>query len=375
MLAVAAVSCSNDVKGHDGWMSEGLLKAFSVQTGTTNYEGVVDHYRRCVEIGGIEELSAITGVEYALATETATIWPDPQEFVGKWQKSQTVVVTDNGREMAYDVIFILYDEPQTNPGKPEQPEQPGEDDGLELVFSDEFDTDGEPDHDKWVLCPRGKSNWNDEMSESYDQAYVEDGVLKLVAEKVDGEYRAGGIKTEGKAWWGAGHRIEVSARLAKYPNGAFPAIWMMPQKAAPGYSGWPGAGEIDIMEHVKQNKYVEHTIHSHYENVLGNKSNPPYTAQTTCDFAEFTHYALDFTENELRIYVNGELRFRYWNLHLSNEAEMMQWPFGNGATFYLILNMGLGGGSDAWVGNIDDDNLPAVMEVDWVRVYKLPDEE
>ena len=42
------------------------------------------------------------------------------------------------------------------------------------------------------------SDWNDEMSESYDQAYVKDGKLVLVAEKIDGEYRAGGICTNGK---------------------------------------------------------------------------------------------------------------------------------------------------------------------------------
>lgn len=240
----------------------------------------------------------------------------------------------------------------------------------ELVFCEEFDVDGEPDHAVWSLCPRGGSNWCDEMSESYDQAYVENGVLKLVAEKVDGEYRAGGVRTAGKFAWGAGHRIEVRARLARYPDGAFPAIWMIPQNSAEGYDGWPTAGEIDMMEHVKQTEYVEHTVHTHYTYDLKIRDVPPYTAQTVCDFSDFRVYALEWTDEELRLYVDGELRHRYWNLHLDDEAEMKQWPFGNGAAFYLILNMGLGG-SEEWVGPIDDDNLPAVMEVDWVRVYKL----
>ena len=40
--------------------------------------------------------------------------------------------------------------------------------------------------------------------------------------------------------------------------------------------------------------------------------------------------------------------------------------------FYLILNMGLGGDREgSWAGPIDDANLPAIMEVDWVKVSKL----
>ena len=55
-----------------------------------------------------------------------------------------------------------------------------------IIFKDEFDVDGIPDPEKWVLCEQGGSDWNDEMSESYDQAYVKDGVLVLVGEKIDG---------------------------------------------------------------------------------------------------------------------------------------------------------------------------------------------
>lgn len=49
---------------------------------------------------------------------------------------------------------------------------------------DEFDVDGNPDPTKWVLCQKAGSDWNDEMSESYDQAYVKDGRLILKAEKL-----------------------------------------------------------------------------------------------------------------------------------------------------------------------------------------------
>ena len=47
---------------------------------------------------------------------------------------------------------------------------------------------------------------------------------------------------------------------------------------------------------------------------------------------------------------------------------MMQWPFD--ADFYLILNVALGG-EGTWPGVITDSELPACMEVDWVRVTEL----
>lgn len=264
-----------------------------------------------------------------------------------------------------------------NPDSPETPETPDEPDDEPteptepvLVFAEEFGVDGEPDHDSWVLCPKRTSDWCDEMSESYDQAYVENGVLKLVAEKIDGTYKAGGIKTEGKHAWGAGHRIEVSARITRHPNGAFPAIWMMPQ--ANIYDGWPSCGEIDIMEHIQQQAFIHQTIHSYYRNTLGN-NNPSPTRQTVCNYgSEFVTYGLDITEERLTFYVNGTETFHYDNLHLPDEHVKKQWPFGGGATFYLILNMGLGGRPGSWAGNIDDNNLPALMEVDWVHVWKLP---
>ena len=54
-----------------------------------------------------------------------------------------------------------------------------------------------------------------------------------------------------------------------------------------------------------------------------------------------------------------------------NEEEMKQWPFTKDSSFYIILNMGLGGNADSWAGPIDDTDLPAIMEIDWVKVSKL----
>lgn len=234
-----------------------------------------------------------------------------------------------------------------------------------VLFYDDFDVDGTPDPKKWKPCSKGSADWNQEMSESYDQAYVKNGVLVLNAEKIDGVYKAGGIKTEGKFDFTFG-KVEVRARLTRYPDGAFPAIWMMPKQSI--YKGWPFCGEIDIMEHIRQENSIHQTLHTHYTYDLGNKIGT--TRQTVCDFTEFTVYGVEWTPEKLTFYVNGEETFSYSNMHLANESEMMQWPFTKDAAFYLILNMGLGENA-SWAGAVDDNHLPATMEVDWVKVTKL----
>lgn len=207
------------------------------------------------------------------------------------------------------------------------------------------------------------------MSESYDQAYVEDGKLILKAEKIGNEYRAGGIESMGKVDFTFG-RVEVRARIPNHPDGAFPAIWLMPQKSAPLYSSWPNGGEIDIMEHIRQEDVIYQTVHTHYTYDL-NIKDPINSTSVTCNYEDWNIYAVEWTEDKITFFVNDQETFSYENLKLANEEEMKQWPFTKDSSFYIILNMGLGGKADSWAGPIDDTNLPAIMEVDWVKVSKL----
>lgn len=325
------------------------LTAFAVQVNGSYYHGKIDQTTGRVEIGAITNPDYITGVDYTLMSDAATISPDPATFVGNWNKEEVVTVTtEDGVQKSYTIVLTQYDVTQKG-----------------VLFYDDFNVDGIPDETKWVLCPKASSDWNDEMSESYDQAYVENGNLILKAELVNGEYKAGGIKTEGKFDFTFG-KVEVRARITRYPNGAFPAIWMMPKRYE--YSGWPNCGEIDIMEHIKQESGIHQTLHTNYTYNLGNKVGT--TAQTVCNFAEYNTYGVEWTSETLTFYVNGEKTFSYSNMHLENESELKQWPFTENASFYIILNMGLGD-EGTWAGSVDDDNLPAVMEVDWVKVTKL----
>lgn len=345
MCAITILSCDKAEAQNDKQTYP--LSAFAVMSGGSWYHASINQDTHIASIGGLEYLGTITDVSYTLAPG-ATIYPDPMSDGWEWSQTQDFTVTDKGVSTKYQLVFTAL----------KSPEEQG------LIFADEFDVDGNPDPAKWSLCPLGTPDWCNQMSESYDQAYVKDGNLVLVGEKKDGKYLAGGIQSKDKFSFSNG-RVECRARITRHPNGAFPAIWMMPQ--TPLYQGWPDCGEIDIMEHVKQEPHIHQTIHTHYRNDLGNQEGT--TALTPCNYWDYVVYAVDWTPEKLTFYVDGKETFSYENMNLANESEMMQWPFGPGSAYYLILNMGLGD-EGTWAGPMDDANLPAVMEIDWIRVYQ-----
>lgn len=233
---------------------------------------------------------------------------------------------------------------------------------AQIIFEDNFDqTSRIPDTAKWVLCPKQASAWAQYFSQSYDQAYVQEGKLVLVGEIVDGKYKTGGVQTLGKVEFMYG-KVEVCARFTQSAQGGWPAIWMIP--SAPIYPKWPASGEIDIMEQLNHGRIVYQTIHNHYKNTLGNYDpNPSSTAYYNQN--AFNVYAVDWTKDSLVFSVNGVATLTYPNLRLADEDVKRQWPFD--APFYIILNQALGG-VGTWPGAITDSELPAKMEVDWVKV-------
>lgn len=357
LLSTVFVTCSDSKTDNELVIREKYpLMGFSVKVGNSYYHGKIDQETKIVEIGDIDNANEITEVKHQLINDKATIYPDPSSFVGQWKKEQSVnIVSEDNSTTTYKIVLSDFKD-QSEDGN--------------IIFIDNFDTDGIPNPDKWELAKKANSDWNDEMSESYDQAYVKDGNLVLVAEKIDGVYKAGGIETRGKFSFTFG-KVEVRARITRHPNGAFPALWLMPQKYI--YDGWPYCGEIDMMEHVKQEPNIHHAIHTNYTYNLNIKTPAPTTA-VKCDYANYNIYGMEWNENEIKFYVNGVKTLTYPNLKLKDEAVKMQWPFTKDSAFYLILNMGLGGNREgSWAGPIDDNNLPAIMEVDWVKVSKLQD--
>ena len=242
-----------------------------------------------------------------------------------------------------------------------------------LVWSDEFDYTGLPDSAKWGY-DIGDHGWGNKELQDYtarrkENARVEDGRL-IIEVRQDGfgnrKYTSARLVSKGKGDWTYG-RFEVRAKLPS-GRGTWPAIWMLPTLKSYGEGGWPDNGEIDIMEHVGFDPDVVHGsghTRAYYHSIGTQKSGQTAVPSSR---SEFNVYAVEWTPNEIRWYVNDKHYFTFRNERRTNPAAgYKQWPFDK--PFHLILNIAVGG---TWGGRqgIDDTIWPQRMEVDYVRVYQ-----
>lgn len=239
----------------------------------------------------------------------------------------------------------------------------------ELVWSDEFDTDGSPDATKWGYdIGRGDWGWGNNEAQYYtnnlNNARVENGRLIIEArrESMGGaDYTSARMVTRNRGDWLYG-RIEVRAKMP-YGRGTWPAIWMLPTDWE--YGGWPHSGEIDIMEHVGFDLGRIHgTIHTNSFNHMINTHRGGDTIRNDLH-TEFYTYAIEWDEDRIVWFVDDE---QYFEFERQAGWGSSQWPFDR--RFHLILNIAIGG---TWGGQqgIDDDIFPTTMEVEYVRVYQL----
>ncbi len=247
--------------------------------------------------------------------------------------------------------------------------------GYQLVFSDEFDTDGMPDPAKWDYdTHRNKQGWYNEEAQYYARARpknvrIADGVLIIEAhaEQLDArdfpdyggqKYTSTRLMTKGRAAWTYGF-YEIRAKLP-CGVGTWPAIWMLPE--ADGIR-WPDGGEIDIMEHVGfVPGELNQTVHTKALNhVLGTHNLVKTPLPTAC--SAMHRYQLWWTPDYLIMGVDDQPRF----MQINTDGDPAKWPFD--APMHLLLNVAVGG---TWGGEqgISADAFPAAMEVDYVRVYQ-----
>ena len=241
----------------------------------------------------------------------------------------------------------------------------------QLVWADEFNFTGLPDPAKWKY-DTGGHGWGNKELQYYTQgrkenARVENGSLIIEARRDNWnghEYTSARLVSKGKGDWTYG-RFEARAKLPT-GKGAWPAIWMLPTDWK--YGGWPSSGEIDIMEQVGYEPFVVHaSVHtkSYHHSI-----NTQKTAKTNVPNAtsEFNVYAVEWTPDEIRGYVNDQHYFTFKNERLTDtSADFRQWPFDQ--KFHLLLNIAVGG---TWGGaqGVDPAIWPQRMEIDYVRVYQ-----
>lgn len=239
---------------------------------------------------------------------------------------------------------------------------------YQLVWSDEFDYTNLPDTTKWAYDTEGNAEgWGNNEAQHYttadkDNAWVENGVLRITALKENTEDKLfTSARLVSKVDWQYG-KIEVGARLPQ-ARGSWSAIWMMPGGWTFKDGNWPDIGEIDIMEHVGHDLGVVHGSAHSKEYQWQKKTQKTNTVYIADVHQTFHNYVLDWSPEELNMYVDDSLYFNYKNEGLGET----KWPYNK--PFYLILNLAVGG---AWGGmqGIDEAAFPQTMEVDYVRVYQ-----
>ena len=300
--------------------------------------------------------------------------------------STTSIVFDAGGAQVGSLIEIYDLNIQSDPGNP--PSSPvvleGAPEGYELVWSDEFESDRLAD--LWNPMWWEAGNVNNEL-QTYRPADLEiedvEGNIRHTAEVKDGRLVINCFKgADGKIYsarmdskdskgshggyaaWRYGY---MEARL-KLPagKGTWPAFWMMPVGVNWTDENWPRCGEIDIMEEVGADPDVcVCSLHAegHYHS-----NNTQVSASKHIDGmeGEWVTYAMLWDNDNISMYANGQRILSYNNDHNG----YVNWPYDR--PYYITLNLAWGGDWGGYRG-IDDSVLPVEYEVDYVRVYQLPE--
>lgn len=255
----------------------------------------------------------------------------------------------------------------------------------ELVWQDEF-TGTSLDTSKWNTvdsygrneCFGGGNNEAQCYTSNPENISVGGGNLVLTALPAGGPqeqgrtFTSGRVQSKGKGDFKYG-RFEARIQFPQ-ADGSFPAFWMLPTDNV--YEFWPRSGEIDIVENANGDAKISSAIH------YKNPKNPGKTshiyqfgANTSVTATDWNTYAVDWHQDEIRWYLNGQPYFsrqrQSWNNGLypvdpiSDHA-----PFDQ--DFHLILNLAL---KDGALGSGVDINPSHYiggqeMRVDYVKVYE-----
>ena len=237
---------------------------------------------------------------------------------------------------------------------------------TELVWQDEFDTDGAPDSSIWGYdIGTGENGWGNNELQYYtdrtENITVQSGVLIISAKEESFEgsnYTSARILTKGKFEQKYG-RFEARLRLP-YGKGLWPAFWML--GADIDTNPWPGCGEIDIMENAgSKPTEVSGAVHG-----PGYSGGTPilkkYNLENDRFDTGFHIFGIEWGPEYINYYVDDVL----YN-QITPDDVTGEWVFDNGP-FFIIMNVAVGGLFD---GPPNEETVfPQNMLVDYVRVYK-----
>jgi beta-glucanase (GH16 family) len=225
-----------------------------------------------------------------------------------------------------------------------------------LVWSDEFDTNGAVNSTKWfhqTQIPAGGNWFNNEVQHYTNRltnSFVDNGNLNIIAKKesftdqgVIKQYTSARLNSKFAFKYG---RVDIRAK-APNDSGTWPALWLLGKNvnenggyfdSSFGTTDWPACGELDIMEHGiftdKPKNYIGSAIHT--PSSSGNTVNKGGIQAS--DIAQNYHiYSMNWSPNQISFLLDGVLYYTY-NPSVKNAST---WPFDKEQ--YLLLNIAMGG--------------------------------
>lgn len=267
-------------------------------------------------------------------------------------------------------------------------------DGWNLIWNDEF-SGNNLNTNMWNYSTGYYINddpsmwgWGNAELEYYTDSekntFVKDGNLNFVTynepttfPEIDpnrvAQYSSGKITTKDKFTFTYG-RIDFRAKLPT-GNGIWPALWMLPNDDSK-YGAWAASGEIDVMEaRGRLPGSTSGTIH--YGGVWPSNtylgSDYSFKDGQTID-SDYHVYSAVWEDDNIKWYVDGNCFFKatkeqWYSLGDINNDRA---PFDQ--DFYIIMNLAVGGWFDGGITPNEGD-IPATMQVDYVRVYKADGDE
>ena len=235
-------------------------------------------------------------------------------------------------------------------------------DGMELVWSDEFDASS-IDNSNWTF-ETGTGNWgwgNNELQYYQENnTSIIDGNLVIEARKesVDNSnYTSSRIITRDKKSFKYG-RVDIRAVMPE-GQGIWPALWMLGSNHF--QVGWPTCGEIDIMEMIGGGDGRDNVLRgtAHWNQGGHVSYGQGYTHESNLS-DEYHVYSIIWDDQNIRWYFD-DINFN--TMDITSEALS---AFHN--NFYFIMNVAVGG---VWPGSPDNTTLfPQWMIVDYIRVFQ-----
>lgn len=243
------------------------------------------------------------------------------------------------------------------------------------TFSDEFD--GRTlDRERWEVLTTARSNYTNGgecFLDSPANVSVSGGALHLTLRREEQPvtctglpegvspltpYTSGMVTTTGKFSQAYG-RFEFRVRFpTRDESGLHGAVWLWPEDES-RYGGRPAAGEIDIAEFYTQ--YPDRVVpYLHFDEAVAGQG----VTNTDCFMDrpdQFHVYALEWTPETMTITYDGTVC-----LQTTWQARGLVRPAPFDVPFFLNLTQALGRGTNA---PEDDLELPATMDVDYVRVW------